>query len=97
MIRGAAWAARGELRLAYRRFALTAPRGAPVTSRIGYVGDDDDDDEDRDEMRYRAFTLWAKHGDRCDTGTLRLALEYAQDSGDPVEWAISSALSRKRS
>jgi hypothetical protein len=70
-----------------------------VTSRIGYVGDDfDDDDEDRDEMRYRAFTLWAKRGGRCNTGILRLALEYAQDSRDHgVEWAISSALSRKRS
>jgi hypothetical protein len=74
----------------------TAPRGPPVTSRIGYYSDDD---EDPDELRERAFTLWRKHGARCNTRTLRLAHEYADDLGFYADGrAIHSALeSRDRS
>jgi hypothetical protein len=71
-----------------------------VTSRIGYYDDDDvDDDEDPDELRERAFTLWRKHGARCNTPTLRLAHEYADDLGFYANGrAIHSALeSRGRS
>lgn len=66
-----------------------------MTSRFDYVGDDEE--EDRDEMRYRAFLLWLKNGDRCGTRTLRLALEYAHDSRDDAsQRGISAAISRKR-
>ncbi|MGZ4286816.1 MAG: hypothetical protein ACXVHB_21860 [Solirubrobacteraceae bacterium] len=72
-----------------------------MTSRIGYYSDDDDfdDDEDPDELRERAFTLWRKHGARCNTRTLRLAHEYADDLGFYADGrAIHSALkSRGRS
>jgi hypothetical protein len=68
-----------------------------VTSRIGYYSDDDDfdDDEDPNELRERAFTLWRKHGARCNTRTLRLAHEYADDLGFYADGrAIHSASSR---
>jgi hypothetical protein len=72
-----------------------------MTSRIGYYSDDADPyaDEDPDEIRERAFKLWRKHGARCNTATLRLAREYAQDLGfHPDVRAIHSALeSRGRS
>jgi ribosomal protein S16 len=79
----------------------TAPRGPRVTSRIGYYSDDNDPhaDEDPVEIRERAFTAWRKHGARCNTATLRLAREYAQDLGfHAAGRAIRSALeSRGRS
>lgn len=72
-----------------------------MTSRIGYYSDDTDPhaDEAPDEIRERAFTAWRKQGDRCNTATLRLANEYAQDVGfHPDGRAIRSALeSRGRS
>ena len=68
-------------------------------TEIGYYGDDfDEDDGDRDEDRYRAYLLWLKRGGECGTSTLRLALEYAQDSrDDSSQRSISADLRRKRS
>jgi hypothetical protein len=72
-----------------------------VTSRIGYYSDDTDPhaDEDPDELRERAFKAWRKHGTRCNTATLRLAWECAQDLDFHADGrAIRSALeSRGRS
>lgn len=68
-----------------------------MSVEISYYDDDDPyADESRDDQREQAYNLWRKNGDRCNSATLRLANEFAQDNDSPADQRAIYRILKKR-